>query len=295
MIMPDPNRPLLTPEELLHGWTPQRIGRRVLTLAETDSTNSVALAAAGDPSADGLAVFADFQTAGRGRHGRTWTAPRGAGILCSVLLSRSIFAPPKPGEAGQPADDIEARSPVPGDDWHAEGGWLTLASAVAVCDGIRRATDVTPCIKWPNDLCVGGRKLAGILIESRLVEQSARAWVVGIGINCYQQPGHFPPELRDKATSLELVSSHPVDRAALARELLAALDHTLSGQGPETPELIHARWRSFAEPLGQTVHLRSEGHEYTGRTVSVDPTGGLIVQCDDGRQRWFDPLLTMLL
>jgi BirA family transcriptional regulator, biotin operon repressor / biotin---[acetyl-CoA-carboxylase] ligase len=289
--MPDPNRPLLTPEELLRGWTPRRIGRRVLTLAETDSTNSVALAAAGDPSADGLAVFSDFQTAGRGRLGRQWLAPRGAAVLCSVLLSRSIFAPPTPEEAGHPvpgSTGLEA-------DWHAEGGWLTLASAVAACDAIRRATDITPSIKWPNDLQVSGRKLAGILIESRLVDRPARAWVIGIGINCYQRPGHFPPELRHQATSLDLVSGHAVDRTAVARELLIALDRTLGGEETQAPEAIHDRWVSFAEPLGRPVHLRSEGHEYTGRTVNVDPAGGLIVQCDDGRQRWFDPLVTTLL
>jgi BirA family biotin operon repressor/biotin-[acetyl-CoA-carboxylase] ligase len=287
--MPDPNRPLLATEQILAGWTPQRIGRRVLTLAETDSTNSVALASAGDPSADGLAVFADFQTAGRGRLGRSWLTPRGAGILCSVLLSRSIS--PASEQAGRRTESSGSFH----EDWHAEGGWLTLASAVAVCEGIRRATDVTPCIKWPNDLCVGGRKLAGILIESRPVERPARAWVIGIGINCYQQPGHFPPELRDRATSLDLISGHPVDRTAVARELLAALDRIISGQEADARDSIHARWLSFAEPLGRPVHLRSDGHEYTGRTVHVDPAGGLIVQCDDGRQRWFDPLVTTLL
>jgi BirA family transcriptional regulator, biotin operon repressor / biotin---[acetyl-CoA-carboxylase] ligase len=283
--MPDPNRPLLTAEQLLHGWTPRRIGRRILTLAETDSTNSVALAAAGDADADGLAVFADFQTAGRGRLGRAWLAPRGASVLCSVLLTRTIFAPPTSEDAGHPQE---------------MGGWLTLAAAVAACAGIRQATDITPSIKWPNDLCVGGRKLVGILIESRPIEPhvagaTARAWVIGIGVNCYQQPGHFPPELRDRATSLDLLSQHAVDRTAVARELLAALDRTLCPETTAAPEAIHARWMAFAEPLGRPVHLRSNGHEYTGRTVSVDPAGGLIVQCDDGRQRWFDPLVTMLL
>src|SRR5690606_14956600 len=138
------------------------------------STNDIALDSAGDPEADGLAVFADFQTAGRGRHRRAWLAPRGASILCSLLLRDQAGSPVGPADTA---------------------GTLTLAAAVAVCEAIRAATDITPAIKWPNDVRVAGRKLAGILIESRTIDPHTRAWVVGIGLNCYQQVGHFPSEL----------------------------------------------------------------------------------------------------
>jgi len=318
--MPDPNRPLLTPAQLLDGWTPRRVGRRILTLAETDSTNNVVAAAAGDPDADGLAVFADYQAAGRGRLGRAWLAPRGGSVLCSILLRASSDpsapAPLSPCDRAQTGDSREPRASAraarphqvyrqianghSGDTPAGEGaagasGQLTLASAVAVCEAIRRATDVTPAIKWPNDLRVAGRKLAGILIESRAIDPQTRAWVIGIGINCYQQPGHFPPELRATATSLDLVSNHPVDRAAVARELLKALDEAFCAQSADSPDAVYAKWLAHAEPLGQSIRLRSEGRDYTGLTVSVDPAGGLIVQCDDGRQRWFDPLVTTVL
>lgn len=297
--MTDLNRPLLTPEQLLDGWTPARIGRRIVTLAETESTNSVALASAGDPDCDGLAVFADFQTAGRGRAGRTWLAPRGASILCSVLLC----SPPaflesaarrgeRTGPLGRAYPSGASCPPLP--EATEASGRLTLAAAVAVCEAIRAATDVSPAIKWPNDLRVSGRKLAGILIESRVVEAQVRAWVIGIGINCYQQAGHFPPEIRETATSLDLASSQPVNRTAVARELLKALDSMLAPSKAPSLEALHASWLAHAEPLGQRVRLRSEGREYSGRTVAVDPAGGLIVQCDDGRRQWFDPLLTTL-
>lgn len=270
-------------ESLLTGWTPRLIGRRITILDQTESTNTSALQAADDAQSHGLAVFADYQTGGRGRQGRSWQSPRGASVLCSVLLR--LEDPP----AGQPANT------PPGPALGADGatrtaGWLTLASAVAACEAVREATEITPAIKWPNDLRVGGRKLGGILIESRPVGARTRAWVVGIGINCYQQAGHFPPDLRDRATSLELLSSHAVDRTAVARELLKALDCVLTAT--ESAEQIHTRWLTWAEPLGQRVTLRSGGREYSGRTVAVDPAGGLILQCDDGRRDWFDPLLT---
>ena len=325
--MPDPNRPLFTPEQLLEGWTPRRVGRRVITLAQTDSTNNVVLASSGDPDADGLAVFADYQTAGRGRQGRTWLAPRGASILCSILLrssgerasnppaipgGRTSYLPSDSGgRASCPPRDLGGRVSCPPGEGRGDAvtskhgdqdnrppeltddsGRLTLASAVAVCEAIRRSTDIVPAIKWPNDLRVAGRKLAGILIESRVIAPHPRVWVVGVGINCYQQAGHFPPELRDAATSLDLASSHAVDRVVVARELLKAFDEILGPQSAQTTEAIHAQWLAYAEPLGQHVRLRCDGREYAGRTLSVDPAGGLILQCDDGQRRWFDPLRT---
>ncbi len=277
----------MTAEQLHQGWSPRRIGRRILVLPETASTNTAALEAVAGPAAsggphpvsgpdaDGLVVLADYQTAGRGRQGRTWSSPRGASVLCSALIL------------------LKERPHV--------GGWLTLASAVAACEAIRQATEVAPAIKWPNNLRVSGRKLGGILIESRrvgadrLLDADTRAWVVGIGINCLQQRGHFPPELRDTATSLELEASHPVDRVAVARALLRCLDKWMADPAPEDDNSAHAAWLNHAEPIGQRVCLRRGGREYAGRTVAVDPSGGLIVQGDDGRREWFDPMVTTLL
>lgn len=255
--------------DLLAGWQPRRVGSQIEILAECGSTNELAFDRAAAGASDGLCIFADVQTAGRGRHGRTWLAPRGAGILLSVLLIETRHA---------------AEDPV---------GPLTLLTAVAACEAIRETTELTAAIKWPNDLRINRRKLAGILIESRPLRGDRRAIVVGIGLNCLQQAGHFPPELRDIVTSLEIESSHPVDRAAVARALLQRLDGWLA----ETADLnaVHARWLEFAEPLGQRVRLQNQGVEYSGHILSVDPLGGLVVQCDHGGQAWFDPMRTRLL
>lgn len=285
-MVPQEQPPSMTAEQLRHGWTPRRVGRRIITLSETDSTNTLALQAAEQPDADGLAILADAQLEGRGRFGQNWLSPRGASVLCSIVLlvedDGAAF------ENGTVAQQAQARITA----------WLTQVSAVATCEAIRRATDVTPAIKWPNDIRIAGRKLGGILIESRTIgsrEKPIRAWVVGIGINCLQHAGHFPPELCETATSLELATSHAIDRTAVARELLHALDEWLAPQNWCQTERVHAAWLSYAEPIGQKVRLHREGKDYIGWTVEVDPAGGLIVKLETGQQEWFDPMRTTLL
>jgi BirA family biotin operon repressor/biotin-[acetyl-CoA-carboxylase] ligase len=261
-------------DELRKGWTPTRVGRHIIWLDETASTNSFALEAAERPEADGLVVLTDLQTAGRGRQGRRWSSPRGASVLCSVLIV-------EPADTAPEGDSIAGR--------------LNMLAAVATCEAVAEATEVRPAIKWPNDLRVGGRKLVGILIESRSLPANRRAWVMGIGINCLQHAGHFPPEITQSVTSLELAASHPIDRIAVARHLLMRLDDRLTRPGwADDPEL-HQTWLSMAEPIGQRIRLRYQGQEYSGRTITVDPLGGLIVQLDNGRQMWFDPLLTSVV
>jgi BirA family biotin operon repressor/biotin-[acetyl-CoA-carboxylase] ligase len=268
----------MTSEQLQQGWSPRRIGNQIKVFAETASTNSVAL----DSASDGLAVLADHQTAGRGRQGRSWLSPRGAGVLCSVLLIT--------------ADRRNQRSPEEIRQAHMRlQGALTLAAAVGACEAIRNATEITPAIKWPNDLRIAGRKLGGILIESADLDRDRHAWAVGIGINCLQHEGHFPPELRTTATSLEIEAAHPIDRLEVARALLQSWDHWLARAESEDLDAIHSTWLTYAEPVGQRVRLLSGGREYSGRTVAVDPAGGLIVQADNGHREWFDPMRTTLL
>jgi BirA family biotin operon repressor/biotin-[acetyl-CoA-carboxylase] ligase len=258
---------LLHSEVLADGLNTRRVGRVIRVLDETGSTNDDAFAAAAaeKPDAvDGLVIFAEHQRAGRGRHGRSWASPRGASLLASVLLF--------------------------GDDDMARAGLLTLAAGIAVCDAVREATTVWPVLRWPNDVWCGGKKLAGVLAETRAAEPGRRAWVIGIGLNCYQHRDHFPPELRDRATSLDLETSDPVDRIAAARALLRALDDWLDRceTAPDAREIIRTEWLERAEPLGERIVLVEDGRRFDGRTVDVDPHEGLLVQLDRGGRRWFD-------
>lgn len=240
-------------------------------VAETTSTNDEAWKRLSISNTDGCVIFTDYQSAGRGRLGRTWAAPRGAGLLMSILL-------------------IEE----PGDPNPAE---LCLIPAVAACAAVAAVTDVRPTIHWPNDLYVGPRKLGGILVETRRPASSSvtSATVIGIGINCLQHPGHFPPELRDRATSLEMESHHAIDRTRLAEALLHRLDHWLARPRAWNYEELRAAWTARAEPPGRQVTLRSGDRTFRGEIIDIDPAAALVVRLDDGTVRAFPAAETTVL
>ena len=146
-----------------------RVGRQVLVYDSTDSTNDIAWQYACEGGYDGLAVFADQQRAGRGRLGRDWTAGKGSSILCSVLLEDG----PKLG-----------------------GQILTLIAGLSTAEAVESLCSVRIGIKWPNDITVSGRKLAGVMVESRKINSNF-AYVIGIGINCQQRREDFPAEFRE--------------------------------------------------------------------------------------------------
>ena len=247
----------------------KRIGRHIEYLESTNSTNDDAWMYVEADDADGLVIFAEYQSAGRGRSGRTWHSPRGAGLLCSVLL-------------------IDERAEL-------TGGELGLVAAVATRDAIVACTDVVPVIKWPNDLLVLGRKLGGILTESRLRYDGVRAYVVGIGINCLQQRGHLVSTLGDSATSLELESAYPVDRTALAISLLTELDRWLGEPRTWDDACLRREWLARAEPMGRHVCLQHSGQVFSGLMIDLDPSSALVVQLDEGGIRAFDAGTTTIM
>lgn len=249
----------------------RRIGTHLDFFAETTSSNDEAWKCLADPASDGKVIFTDYQSAGRGRLGRAWTAPRGAGLLASVLL-------------------IEQ----PGDPSPAE---LCLIPAVAACAAIAAVTDVCPTIHWPNDIYVGPKKLAGILVESRRPASSsvAAATVIGIGINCLQHAGHFPPDLANRATSLEMESRHPINRAQLATALLHRLDHWLVRPHAWNYQDLRAAWVARAEPPGRELTLRTGARTWHGTIVDIDPASALVVRLDDGSIRAFNAAETTVL
>jgi len=245
-----------------------RLGRALFLHTTIDSTNRFLLRHA-QQVGDGAVAWAEYQSAGRGRRGRRWLAPRGSSVLLSVLLI-------EPGDAAL--------------HQHA-----SLLGAVAACEAIAGATDCAPAIRWPNDLVLGGRKVGGVLAEScGLTDVGRRAVVIGVGINCLQRPEHFAGELRQRATSLECESPRPVDRAAVAATLLQRLDHWLMrvAQQPGGWDELRAVWHNHCHDFGQRVILEHDGRTFSGTAIDVAADGDLIVQLDHGGRRHFAAALT---
>lgn len=257
----------LSSELIEFGLGTARLGSQVLVFESTDSTNDVAWRYARQADHDGLAVFAEQQRRGRGRLGRTWHAPSHAAILCSVLLSSSE----------QPAPAV-----------------LTLLVALAAAQAVEAVCPVQARIKWPNDLYIDHRKVAGTLVESRRFGDRT-CHVLGIGINCSQRPDDFPPELGDKAISLFQITGEPVDRLQLAQLLLRRLDALLGEARQDGPEPLHLAWRQRCDDIGRRLTLRCDNRDFTGYVVDVDPLQGLLLQLDVGTLKTFDPATATVL
>ena len=231
--------------------TPPVAAPALVRLGRVDSTQTVAFALAADGAADRTVVVAQAQTAGRGRHGRLWLDEPGASLLMSIIL-RPRLEP--------------ARLPT-----------LSLAAGVAVVEALERVTGLKPRLKWPNDVLVDGRKLAGILLESRI--GPSPLVVLGIGVNLAQRV--FPADLAERATSVRLATGRRVDADALLTALLESLDAWRTRLETEGWAPIRERWRALTETLGRRVSI--DGVE--GVAVDVDEDGALIVAEGDVRRR----------
>jgi BirA family transcriptional regulator, biotin operon repressor / biotin---[acetyl-CoA-carboxylase] ligase len=223
---------------------------RIRYFAEIGSTNDVAASLAAEPESFGTVVIADAQTAGRGRRGRAWFSPAASGLYVSVIVAPSRGA----------ADPERATT------------LLTLATGVALAEGVERASGLSPAIKWPNDLLVGRRKLAGILAEAY-----GDAVVLGYGINI--GPMAYPPELRDRATSLETELGREIDRGVVAAETLAALAARYADLVAGRFDAILDAWRRRAPShRGARVVWDTPAGPQSGITDGIDDRGGLLVR-----------------
>lgn len=244
----------LCPDQIEWRLETRTIGRRIAVWNRVTSTNDVAFRASSSQANDGFVALAEEQTAGRGRRGGVWSAERGSSILMSVLLF------PKP-----PLDD-----PF----------WLTALAAVAVSRGVDEAIGEPGVarIKWPNDIRVNERKIAGILVERR------DATVLGIGLNVNQSAESWPADLAEKATSLRAISGRFGDRSRIVRALIATLDdyyHRVSEQGLE---LLAREWFDRCEFRDRSVRVIARNGEVIARAIGLESESRSLLVEDEGRE-----------
>ena len=172
----------------------------------------------------------------------------------------------------------------------ATGSELTFLAVVAGAKAIDKICGVEARIKWPNDLVIGGKKLAGILVESRQFE--GQDYVIGIGVNCQQQKSDFPLKLQGTATSIRQECGREVDRIKLGQEILRELDQYIKQLEQEGNESIHKAWLRRCDDVGKRTTLICNGQRFSGRFGDVDPRKGLLLRLYNGPIRVFESATT---
>ena len=248
---------LLTPLGIGAGLVTRRIGSKLVCLAETESTNAVAFTMALDGAPEGTVVIADAQTAGKGRLGRVWLSPAGVNLYCSVVLRPEI-------------------SPV-------AACQLTFLSVVAVARAIESCSALSPQIKWPNDILISGKKVAGLLNEMNAETEQVNFVVLGIGVNLNVRLSQLGEGLRHPATSLLEEGGVEVDRLRFTRTLLAELDQLYDRFLLEGEAAVRAEWLERSAIRGRSVRVNCGDREFSGVVQGIDSFGALLVLLADGR------------
>ena len=228
------------------------IGRDVRYFDTVTSTMDIAFQLGIEGAPEGTVVCAEGQTKGKGRLGRSWASPKAKGIYMSVILRPQLM----------PADLTQ----------------LTILSAVAVCERIKQFCGLDAKIKWPNDILLKNKKLAGILTELNAEMDRVRFVVVGIGINVNTPVSQLPPN----STSVKHETGKKFSRIDLLQEILRSLENwylRLQAQG-FTP--VIARWKELSSTLGKYVHLVDQSGDIEGEAVDLDKYGGLVIRNDTG-------------
>ena len=233
------------------------IGRDIRVFEQTTSTNDVIEKLARDGVKEGVVVFAESQTKGRGRLGRKWISPERKGLWFSVLLRPNL----RPQETTQ----------------------LTVASATALRRAIQSETGLKPEIKWPNDILVGGKKVAGILTELSAELDKVRHVILGIGVDVNLSANEFPAELRRTATSLKIEAGEHILRAELAAVILRELDADYSRIGAGRFAAVADEWEEHSATIGRDVTVQIGGRKIRGHAESLDDTGALLLRTEHGR------------
>jgi len=233
------------------------VGRDIQVFQETSSTNDVIEKLARAGVKEGVVVFAESQTKGRGRLGRKWFSPAGKGLWFSVLLRPDL----RPQGATQ----------------------LTVTAATALVRAVVQQAGLAAQIKWPNDILLGGRKVAGVLTELSAELDCIKHVILGIGMDVNVSPGDWPAELRKEATSLKIEAGRAFRRADVAAAILRELDRGYALVREHQFARLAEEWEAHCSTLGHHVNIRIGERMVQGRAESLDEYGALLVRTEHGR------------
>lgn len=243
---------LLTSTEIGCGLKTRFLGKSVLAYRSVKSTNDIALGLAEDGQTEGTLITAEQQTAGRGRFGRDWKSPPQTGIYMSLILRPNF-----------PPDQAPA---------------LSLVAALAVAESIEQHCPGQVAVKWPNDVLIDRKKVAGILTELATDNSKIKHVVVGIGINVNQTNEDFPSDLRHKATSIRIALKEKIDRVALIQSILERFEPAYLEYQETRLQSMLTRLRAYSSLIGKKVKLDQGGEIIEAEALDIAPDGGLIVR-----------------
>jgi len=250
---------ILAPSEIKPLLKTKRLGKTIHYFHAIDSTNSKAYELASQGAEEGEIVIAESQAKGKGRLGRSWFSPPYLNLYLSVILRPKI--PPH-------------QAPL-----------ITLMAAVATAEAIEKTSGLQPLIKWPNDIILSGRKVAGLLNEIKSETDRVHFVILGIGVNLNMDEKQFPKEIRPLATSLKEEMGQTVLRKAFLASLLQSMERWYTVYLKEGGYPILELWRKWAQIRGRQVRMTSFGETITGRAIDVDSDGALIIETKPGEQK----------
>ncbi len=239
-------------DEVMDGLETRYIGKRVFSYESLDSTNIAAWKLGEQGSPEGSCVLAEHQKKGRGRLGREWVSPKGKNLLMSVLLRPQVA----------PSDVAK----------------ITLILALSAVRAVKRLTDVSLGVKWPNDLLYREKKVGGILTEMNAEADKIHFVVAGLGLNINSAQDELP----DTATSLSVIAGAKQPRVKILQAILAELEHDLDIFKSGGFEKLAEEWESYSETTGKRVSVSLLGRTLQGEARGIDKDGALWVRTDTG-------------
>ena len=247
---------ILTVEGIKRNLSARFIGADIYLFDAIDSTNDYALKLAKEGAKEGTVVLSESQSKGKGRLGRSWFSPSGANIYLSIILRPQM-----------PTSQIPL---------------LTFAAAIAVAKSITDVTNLDADIKWPNDILIRGKKVAGILSEMGAEKDKVNFAIVGIGINVNLDKKDIPLELIDKATSIKIESNSLIDRTNLICRIIENLEEWYNLFERKGINDIIKEWKRLAITIGRDVKVQSGNSFVEGRAVDIDDNGALLIKDRNG-------------